>query len=59
MPAFSDLQHVVQSWKIACTPPEIYLYSPQSIVKTHLQNGTNLWLAGSKGVMESPVPKTW
>ena len=25
----------------------------------HFQNGTNLWLAWSEGVMESPVQKTW
>ena len=35
------------------------LYSPQSIGKMHLQNGTNLWLVWSKDVMESPVPKPW
>ena len=57
--ACNGLQHVVQSWRIACTLLEIYLYSPKLRGKKHLQNGTNLWLAWSKGVMESPVPKTW
>ena len=57
--ACNGMQHAVESWRISCVLLEIYMYSPQSIGKMHLQNGSNLWLVWSNGVMESPVPKTW